>query len=903
MIIRLIISPFIFICALSFLGCSNPDSTKTVSNSKSEIVASSALVSSKSDPRSVSVELTHLEHITQMADQHRNLLIGSSDAFDKSPLLKGLYKDSLAASFKKANDYAIKFDYTTQLGETIIADKSSRNRKIEQLLQVTLPFLAHSYHVKGPSEKPNPYYGNVETKTNLFRLLDYLYQGGVNEEVWSEYQLCKILKKQKVKRPEGVADITGLSLRKGGYSQTIFLMSKELEEEGLLDRYVAVLQKFGVDILERQRLLSIQKHFTREEDVHHFSSDEFRIVMDTYFYWVLLGSNEGNSDENLKRLANIINRSIGITDAGFRDTVKPDGLGFHHSGVYLSAYTGGFLPEAAMAAYMLKPTGLLKDEAWKAIKLCAMTTRIASQKYDIHHGVKGRMPLANSSVIGAMSAMAYFGSEDVFSDVECRGALLRLWDEPYLKRAGKMGSILNGSRGKPLRPMGLFEMIESISAGGGTPEVSPNGSWAKNYSAYYIHRRDNWMVSLKGFSKYVWDYESAFPSQNAFGQQFSHGVLEILSKGAPVNERDSGFNLANGWDWYHMPAATTVHFDVNKFESGKWVTQKRKEALSGSSHPLDKQGIHRRFNQQAFVGGLTLGDDGMFAMDFEDVSFIEQTDLGARKSYFFSDNLIVCLGTDINGGTSSDEVHTTLFQNFIGDYESVALRINSKLGKSAALLKDNVGNSYYIPNSKQLVFNESEQSSWSDTFKQKTKGRYVSAWLNHNVKPVDASYVYAILVDDSKGDIGKLESDPSSYYKVLDRNNGLHIVEFPKRNTTNYAFYNIEARSTEMIQSVTHQSMIVAKKNAAGVSLSLCVPDFGWLAEGELNDFNRAAYELGVAENEKHDFHMTVKGEWKLFNDNDSTGVNAVLDNKGNTIVSLVCEGAQQYQVSLVPAE
>ena len=93
-------------------------------------------------------------------------------------------------------------------------------------------------------------------------------------------------------------------------------------------------------------------------------------------------------------------------------------------------------------------------------------------------------------------------------------------------------------------------------------EVSPTGFWTLNYAAFVVHRRDDWAVSVKGFNKYVWDFESSW-NQNVFGLYQSHGALLVANSEAALQTHD----IHNGWDWTRHPGTTTIKMDLAQLVS------------------------------------------------------------------------------------------------------------------------------------------------------------------------------------------------------------------------------------------------------------------------------------------------------------------------------------------------
>ena len=88
-------------------------------------------------------------------------------------------------------------------------------------------------------------------------------------------------------------------------------------------------------------------------------------------------------------------------------------------------------------------------------------------------------------------------------------------------------------------------------------ENSPSGFWAKNYASLVIQRRDNWAVTVKGFNRFVWDFEAKPGKQNVFGLYQSHGALLVANSEEALLTHD----IHNGWDWTRHPGTTTIKLD------------------------------------------------------------------------------------------------------------------------------------------------------------------------------------------------------------------------------------------------------------------------------------------------------------------------------------------------------
>ncbi|KAJ7379182.1 hypothetical protein OS493_017681 [Desmophyllum pertusum] len=167
-------------------------------------------------------------------------------------------------------------------------------------------------------------------------------------------------------------------------------------------------------------------------------------------------------------------------------------------------------------------------------------------------------------------------------------------------------------------------------------ESSPEGHWSKNFAALSVHRRKDWAVTVKGFNKFVWDFEGATKTANSEEALTAHDVN-------------------NGWDWTKIPGATTMSLTLQQARLKK----------------------ARTFSPLSSAGGVTYHgpeplSSGVFGMDFHQpkYQFFEKNHrypnikLHFKKSVFFYQNVLVCLGSNIRIESGSGiKAQTTLFQD------------------------------------------------------------------------------------------------------------------------------------------------------------------------------------------------------------------------------------------------
>ena len=202
--------------------------------------------------------------------------------------------------------------------------------------------------------------------------------------------------------------------------------------------------------------------------------------------------------------------------------------------------------------------------------------RIVSVKYSSPNSVSGRFPGFSRAILAkTFPAYAYAGAtapklktDDSWVDLDNENIkmFLRLYkpDDSDVSEYLKDGRI--SSPTYYFNSIGSINIMEDISTQADTSNIteesSPKGFWSKNYAAFVIYRREDWAVTVKGFNKYVWDFESS-SSENIFGLYQSHGALLVANSEDSLNTLD----IKSGWDWTRHPGTTTIKLDFDQLIS------------------------------------------------------------------------------------------------------------------------------------------------------------------------------------------------------------------------------------------------------------------------------------------------------------------------------------------------
>lgn len=355
-------------------------------------------------------------------------------------------------------------------------------------------------------------------------------------------------------------------------------------------------------------------------------------------------------------------------------------------------------------------------------------------------------------------------------------------------------------------------------------EAAPQGHVAMPYAGLSLHRREGWMAGLKVYGKGIAAGES-YANANRFGLYLSNGFLELHTHPQPLpNVHGSGVRPDEGWNWCAPDGATTIHAPLSAIANGN--------------------GTRSEYGSQTFAGGLSHdGRNGVSALHLSsqsqaNVCRAQGTKGGpfeARKSWFFFDNRIVCLGSGIRVDAVEHAVRTTLFQKFLtpdhagtragGEVieagESVAAR--DLTGKS--VLADPYGNVYVTTDPVRLTVGRQDSRSGYD--QKDTNGKYATAWIDHGKNPVDAGYEYAVIVQGGEQAVKTLEAGKDLPYQVLRKDNAVHVVRDKESRSTGIAAFegNVDLDGLKTpLQKIDQPCLVMAEERDGGLCLSLTHP-------------------------------------------------------------------------------
>lgn len=676
-------------------------------------------------------------------------------------------------------------------------DKTLNDLRMDQVGPV-LEDLAQVWH----------HHQDSEAKQMFYDLLDYVMDQGLN-----------------VGSGMGTNHHYGYNFRE--FPPAIFLMKDALKEDGKLGEAVAML-KYWTGVQE----------YRIEPEVGTLQGlmDSWNTTIIPRMIAVMTMDDTPEKAREMKLIKRWMDISLKIVP-GSMGGIKEDGSGFHHGGLYPAYSKGGYAGIGSFLRFVNGTCFALSDEARINFGKALLTMRNYSNHLDWGFGICGRHPLSGSISTGTINAFAYLaksGNPHTKADV---------WNK---MAASYMRLAASNTKFK-----------QEFTALGITAEAAPEGNYTYNYGALGIHRRDSWMVSVKGYNKHIWGSE-IYTKDNRYGRYQSYGTVQVIGSGNKVNATESGF-VQNGWDWNRYPGATSIHLPLDLLES----------PLSGTLMEKSNEG---------FTGASNLnGENGIFGMKLREKNRTNFTaDHQANKSVFCFDNRIICLGSDISNSNSQYNTETTLFQvNLNNQSDAIYVDSNNAIinfplnqnlnSDKSHWLVDPVGNAYWIKAGTDINITRSTQDSRHNKTRANTQGDFATAWINHGASPSNSSYEYVLLPNSSVQAVqefsNKMSDKETVVYKVLQQDKNAHIVWDRETNTTAYVFFDQNTElSDEFVKQVTAPGllMIKASSDKEELSLSICDPDL---------HFPEVAYTSAKPSQESV-IVLTLKGNWEIIGQN-----------------------------------
>jgi len=390
-----------------------------------------------------------------------------------------------------------------------------------------------------------------------------------------------------------------------------------------------------------------------------------------------------------------------------RDGIQTDDS-FHQHGpqLYTGGYGGAFANDVARYALLTSGTEYALPQANAQIVADYVANGIAWSLFHNYFDVSvvGR-EVARSSTSGynglaALLQMSFVESTRSSEIARAAKKMLQTWGGTLTPDLAGLAARIESSTGTPSWPSGHRHYFESD---------------------YTIHRRASYFASIKMLSSRTRSGENT-NGENLLGARQSDGRFYLAPRGDEYFTGDVWPTM----DWSRLPGVT-VEQQANA-TSAEYGTGWR-----------------------TFVGGTGDGQNGVSAMDF----LARGSSLSAKKGWFFFDDSIVFLASDIQSG-SMNVVETIVDQRPVLSAAPLVVDGVARNSNPLSAALSNVrwaaaeGIGYYFFEGAPLrVKRETRTGSWS-ALGENNESRTVSnlvltMWIDHGTMPVNGKAAYAVV--------------------------------------------------------------------------------------------------------------------------------------------------------------
>lgn len=317
--------------------------------------------------------------------------------------------------------------------------------------------------------------------------------------------------------------------------------------------------------------------------------------------------------------------------------------------------------------------------------------------------------------------------------------------------------------------------------------------WKSDIMTYH---GKNYYLSAKIISAHTVGTEM-INMENFRGYNLPLGATNIMTTGKEYK------NIYPIWDWTKIPGTTAIQNQ----DSTK---------LTGYL-----------FGTNDFGGGVSNGKSGIIAYEHN------YKGLRAKKAYFFMEDAMFCLGTDISFN-SPEYVATSVNQCFFSGIMTVGTNNETKTYTKNVEVKnptwvyhDNVG--YIFPSGGNVVVCASTQTgSWRniniDGDKKELSGDVFSIWFNHGKKPIDESYFYIVVPDKSLMNFHSFMAQ--NRCKVVENNADVQAIRNDAQQMYAIVFYTPGTidMGNGMIVSSDKKVILYIEKKKGGYEISAADP-------------------------------------------------------------------------------
>lgn len=703
----------------------------------------------------------------------------------------------------------------------------------------------------------------AELMFSLACLHYYTTDATVREEVASLYiDLLDFMEDQGWSYGSGMGALHHLGYNLTDYYSACLLMRDVLKEKGRLTRTFQTMYWFS----------GLGRTLARPESLPVSNIDVFNTLLGSMLSTALILDDSQEKKRYLQHLSNWLSHNI-KPNLAITGAFKPDGAVFHHGTLYPAYGIGGYNGLTPIIYALSQTQFQIEPAAHQAFKSNMLMMHYYTNPTRWPVSISGRHPTGNWRIPDTPYAyMALTGSPDGKDTIDRQMAGVYLHinknkNHPYAKKFEELGI---------------------------SPAVYPAMHHTLNFGLLDIHRRKDWLLTIKGHNRYIVSHES-YPNANVFGRYSSYGQLEVLY---PESHPNIASNFKDeGWDWNRIPGATILHVPLDRLRADI----KNVDDFSGVEEML--------LTDERFAGGVQLNQQGLFAMKLSGHDKYNMGSFKATKSWFTFDSLVVALGSDIRNDIAAYPTETVLFQNYlISENDTIYVngeQVNTFPYQNAQgihTVLDNRKIGYYIPQNQSPIVYKQRQVSRDQKDLQNTQGNFAGLYIPHGHAPKGACYAYAMLIDTDKDKFAKFTSDMAGQqapYTILRQDSIVHSVKYNPENLTGLSIFQPanNLRDKYVLRN-DKPCLLMYKESANQLDLAIVDPDLAFYEGEDEAPRNPDGTRKEVSIYSRYWFKtpaqptvvtLTLRGEWAaLTNDPDAYVLEKTKD--GNTLLTVHCK-------------
>ncbi|MCF8714385.1 hypothetical protein JM658_06030 [Joostella atrarenae] len=318
-------------------------------------------------------------------------------------------------------------------------------------------------------------------------------------------------------------------------------------------------------------------------------------------------------------------------------------------------------------------------------------------------------------------------------------------------------------------------------------------------------------------------WESDFTLHNDPSYAFS-----VRTSSTRTSKSENG-NKANLKGYFLAEGATSIRVDgdeyYNIFPVWQWSKIPGVTAPKVSNIPIRHQ--WSVLGTSEFTGGVTDSIYGATAYVMKDFN------TEAKKGWFFFEEEIVCLGSGINA-TADEKILTTINQCYLDG--SIIISENNKTSTVPngnnntndnidCILHDKIA--YFFPDHGNVRFtNGSQTGNWYEINKNRSKDMVSEAvftlWLDHGVKPKNATYSY--IVTPNK-DINSIQKYDSENIVIVENSKDIQAVYNKKLDVMEVIFYTPNKLNYKDVNITVDKPCVLLLKNIKTPHVNISIAD------------------------------------------------------------------------------